>query len=242
MGSRPMTGFRGAIFDLDGTLADTAADLLAAANAVLRPNGYPLLTLARDKSYAGRGGRTMVLRSLSMLPAPPPEAEAEAIARALYPGLLAAYEEHVADETQLFDGVVDCLDTLEAAGWRLGVCTNKPEHLALMVLEALGVRHRFGAILGADTLSVRKPDPEHLAETARRIGALPQASVMLGDTLNDLETARAAGVPCILTSFGFSGTPLAKLAPDAIVDHFNEIPPTLERLMPQTTPHPPESA
>lgn len=227
---------RGAIFDLDGTLADTAADLLGAANAVLGPRGYPVLDLARDKPFAGRGGRSMIRRSLSLLPAPPPDAEVEAVADQLYPGLLAAYETRIADQTQLFDGVAACLDALAAAGWRLGVCTNKPERLAVMLLDALGVLGRFGAVLGADSLAVRKPDPEHLAETARRIGARPELCVMLGDTVTDLKTARAAGVPCVLTRFGFAAEPLDELAPDAIVAHYDEIAPVLERLCPAPAP------
>jgi phosphoglycolate phosphatase len=223
---------RGAIFDLDGTLADTAADLLGAANAVLAPRGLPLLEMNRDKSFAGRGGRSMIRRSLSMMDKPPSEIEADQVATDLYPGLLRAYEERLAEETRLYDGVVGCLDTLEAAGWRLGVCTNKPERLALMLLDRLGVLNRFGAVLGADTLAVRKPDPEHLFETARRSGARPDLCVMLGDTQTDLLTARAAGVPCVLTSFGFAEEPLGKLNPDAVVSHFDEIAPVLERLCP----------
>ena len=223
---------RGAIFDLDGTLADTAADLLGAANAVLAPLGLPLLELARDKSYAGRGGRSMIRRSLSMMAVSPGEIEADVIAADLYPGLLRAYEGRLAEETRLFDGVVGCLDALEATGWKLGVCTNKPERLAVMLLDSLGVLDRFGAVLGADSLAIRKPDPEHLFETARRSGARPDLCVMLGDTQTDLLTARAAGVPCVLTSFGFAEEPLDELTPDAVVSHFDEIAPVLERLRP----------
>ncbi|MFQ5566947.1 MAG: HAD-IA family hydrolase [Paracoccaceae bacterium] len=223
---------RGAIFDLDGTLADTAADLLGAANAVLAPRRLPLLDLARDKQFAGRGARSMIHRSLSLMETPPGEAGAEAIADDLYPGLLAAYEGRLADETRLYDGVVGCLDALAAAGWRLGVCTNKPERLAVMLLERLGVLGRFGAVLGADSLAVRKPDPEHLHETARRSGARPDRCVMLGDTRTDVLTARAAGVPCVLTRFGFSAEPPDELAADAVVDHFDEVAPVLERLRP----------
>ncbi len=185
---------RGAIFDLDGTLADTAADLLAAANAVLGPRGLPLLDLARDRAHAGRGGRSMVRRSLSLLPEPPDAAEVEALADALYPDLLGFYEARLAEETRLYDGVIPCLEALAQAGWRLGVCTNKPDRLALALLERLGVRDRFAAVLGAGSLPVIKPDPEHLRETVRRAGAVPERSVMLGDTSTDLLAARAAGL------------------------------------------------
>ena len=186
---------RGAIFDLDGTLADTAADLLGAANAVLAPRGLPLLELARDKPFAGRGARSMIHRSLALMEAPLGAAAAEAIADDLYPGFLRAYEGRLADQTRLYDGVLGCLDALAAAGWRLGVCTNKPERLAVMLLDRLGVLERFGAVLGADSLAVRKPDPEHLRETALRCGARPDRCVMLGrhaDRCSDRPRRRGA--------------------------------------------------
>lgn len=227
---------RGAIFDLDGTLADTAADLLNAANAALAPHGLPMLDPAVDRIVAGRGGREMIRRSLQIAGRDPMAQDEVALTDRLYPELLEAYSDGLAVHTRLYDGVSACLDQLEDTGWRLGVCTNKPEKLALRVLDALGVRHRFGAILGADTLPIRKPDPEHMAETARRIGALPKRSVMVGDTKTDLSTARALGVPCILTTFGFAAEPLNDLRPDAIVEHFTEIPRAMERLMPSTAP------
>ena len=222
---------RGAIFDLDGTLADTAGDLLAAANAALAPRGLPLLTTA-DRAYAGRGGRSMLRRSLEIAGRPDDTPEALALMDELYPVLLEAYEERIAHETTLFEGAEVAIETLVAAGWRIGICTNKPERLAMLLLEALGVRERFAAVLGADTLHVRKPDPEHFRETARRIGADPARSVMIGDTLTDLTTARRAGVPCVLTGFGFAAEPLDELAPDAVVAHFDELPTVLERLCP----------
>lgn len=223
---------RGAIFDLDGTLADTAGDLLAAANVVLARHGLPLLDPVGDRAVAGRGGRAMIRRALALSPEPPPAAEVEAVADALYPEFLGVYEARLDRETRLFEGVVECLDALAAAGWRLGVCTNKPERLALTLLDRLGVLGRFGAVLGADSLPVRKPDPLHFAETARRAGARPERSVMLGDTRADLECARRAGVPCVLVAFGFAEEPLETLAPDAVAGHFGEILPLLERLAP----------
>ena len=229
---------RGAIFDLDGTLADTAEDLLNAANAALGPRGLPLLVLAEDRPFAGRGGRAMIRRSLSRAGRDPDAAEQVALTDAIYPELLDAYSGALSVRTRLYDGVEACLDALEGTGWRLGVCTNKPERLALSLLERLGVLGRFAAVLGADTLPVRKPDPEHFRETARRIGADPARSVMLGDTSTDRLTARAAGVPCVLVSFGFAAEPLAELAPEAVAGHYGEIAGILERLQ----PHAPESA
>ena len=223
---------RGAIFDLDGTLADTAGDLLAAANEAMAPHGLPMLDPVADRAYAGRGGRPMIRRALALAGRREDGPEEVALADAIYPALLDAYEARIARETTLFDGVETCLAALEAADWRIGICTNKPERLAILLLDALGVRGRFAAVLGADTLHVRKPDPLHFTETARRIGADPARSVMIGDTLTDLTTARRAGVPCVLTGFGFAAEPLDELAPDAVVAHFDELPAVLERLSP----------
>jgi len=223
---------RGAIFDLDGTLADTAGDLLGAANAVLALRGLPLLDPLVDRAVAGRGGRAMIRASLARAGLDPDAPDGAALTDALYPDLLAAYEARIAEETVLFDGVEACLDALAIAGWRVGVCTNKPEKLALILLDRLGVLGRFGAVLGADSLAVRKPDPEHFRETARRIGADPARSVMLGDTRTDLDTARAAGVPVILTGFGFAAEPVESLMADAVAGHYREIAGLLDRLSP----------
>ncbi|MEM8790928.1 MAG: phosphoglycolate phosphatase [Pseudomonadota bacterium] len=225
---------RGAIFDLDGTLADTAADLLTAANVALAEAELPRLDYAEDRPVAGRGGRAMLRRSLTIAGRDPDGVAEVALADALYPKLLVAYERCIADQTVLFDGVEACLDRLEAEGWRLGICTNKPERLARILMAELGVLDRFGALLGADTLAVRKPDPVHFTETCARIGADPARSVMIGDTITDLATARAAGRPCVLTSFGFAAEPLESLAPDAIVGHYDEIPGVLDGLSQKT--------
>ncbi|MEM7669445.1 MAG: HAD-IA family hydrolase, partial [Pseudomonadota bacterium] len=224
---------RGAIFDLDGTLADTAADLLGSANVVLAEVGLPQLSLGEDRSVAGRGGREMIRRSQVRGGQDPDHASSVKMADNLYPRLLAVYEERISDQSRLYDGVTDCLDALVDAGWRIGVCTNKPERLARNLLDDLGILDRFGALLGADTLAVRKPDPEHFFETCRRIGSVVEQSVMIGDTLTDLSTARAAGRPCILTTFGFAAEPLAELDPDAIVGHYSEIAAALDALVPR---------
>jgi len=224
---------RGAIFDLDGTLADTAEDLLNAANAALAPHRLPQLSLDQDRSFAGRGGRSMIRRSLEKAGLDPDAPAQVTMTNRLYPELLEAYSDGLAVHTYLFEGVESCLDMLEHQGWALGVCTNKPEAMALRVLEALGVLDRFGAVLGADTLPIRKPDPVHLQETARRCGADPVRSVLVGDTLTDLQTAQAAQVPCVLTTFGFAAQPLVDLEADAVVSHFSQVPDVLEGFFPR---------
>ncbi|MEM7188483.1 MAG: HAD-IA family hydrolase [Pseudomonadota bacterium] len=221
---------RGAIFDLDGTLADTAEDLLAAANAALTLEGLPLLSVAQHRHIAGRGGRAMLRISVAAA-GMDPDAETDLI-DALYPMLITEYAKALDTHTTLYDGVEACLDQLQAAGWRLGVCTNKPEELAVPLLDRLGLAGRFGAVLGANTLPVRKPDPEHVLETARRIEADPRLCVMIGDTATDLNAARNADIPCVLTTSGFSESPVADLGPDAIISQFAQLSDALERLCP----------
>ncbi|MEO1776008.1 MAG: HAD-IA family hydrolase [Pseudomonadota bacterium] len=223
---------RGAIFDLDGTIADTAADLLAAANVALIGHGLPRLTLPRDRAHAMKGGRSMITHALRLAGRPAEGPMAEQVFIHAYPRLLEAYGEALAVHTRPFAGLETCLDTLEAAGWRLGVCTNKPERFAVSLLQALGLAPRFGAILGADSLAVRKPDPEHFRETARRIGADPARSIMLGDTRTDRDTAAAAGVPCILIAHDLARAPLEALSPEGLATDFSEVPGMMERLMP----------
>lgn len=223
---------RGAIFDLDGTLADTAEDLLAAANVALAPAGLPRLDPDRDRHIAGRGGREMIRRSLELQGRDANGAEEIALTDRLYPCLLEAYAHCLADRTRLFDGVETVLDQLDRTGWRLGVCTNKPEGLAVRLLHALGVAARFEVILGADSLPVRKPNPRHFTETARRAGADPRRSVMMGDTQTDLSAAEAAGAPCVLTTFGFSAAPVHEMGAHGVIEHFHALPELLETLVP----------
>lgn len=224
---------RGVIFDLDGTLADTSRDLLAAANAALGPRGLPLLDPVADRKVAGRGGRAMIRCSLAKDGRDVDAPSEIALTDALYPVLLDAYAGALAVETRLYDHVVTCLDELASDGWRLGVCTNKPEWLARPLLKSLGVLDRFGAVLGADTLPVRKPDPEHIWETARRIGADPAKCVMIGDTHTDLHAARNAGIPCILTTFGFATEPVETMGAETTVGSFEKLPTVIRSLFDQ---------
>jgi phosphoglycolate phosphatase len=210
---------RVAVFDLDGTLADTGADLIAAANAAL---GEPRLDPVRDRATAFAGGRAMLRAGLG----PGREDEVER----LYPVLLEAYGAALAVETRLYDGAEAALDRLAAEGWRLAICTNKPEGLARALLGALGLTERFPVMLGADTLAWRKPDPRHVLEAVTRSGGEPGRAVLVGDTVTDREAARAAGVPCVLVGFGPGE--VASLAPEAVIGHFDELPGVLERLVP----------
>lgn len=213
------------IFDLDGTLADTAPDLIGAVNAVAAAHGWPPLDPVADRAVAGRGGRALLTRV--MLGAGLTDA---ARVEALVPEFIRLYEARIADESRLFPGALDCLTQLAADGWALGVCTNKPVRLAEILLDRLGVADRFAAVLGADSLPVRKPDPLHFTETVRRIGADPARALLVGDTITDRLTARAAGVPCILCRFGYAVEPLSELAAEAEIDCLSETPATAARL------------
>ncbi len=127
---------------------------------------------------------------------------------------------------------MEAIGALESAGYRIGICTNKPERLAELLLEKLGVRAAFASLVGADSLAVRKPDPEPLREAVRRAGGEPARACLIGDSVTDRETARAAGVPSVLVTFGPSGADMAALAPQALIGHFDELPETVYRLLP----------
>ncbi len=220
---------RVAVFDLDGTLADTAADLIAAANGALAEAGFGApLDLAAHRAAAFAGGRPMLRAGLATQVAVDIEAE---VTRA-YPRLLEFYRQGIDRETRLYPGVEDAFDRMEAAGWRLAVCTNKPVALAEILLERLGLRRRLAAVLGADSLPVRKPDPRHLIETIARAGGARDRAVLVGDTTTDREAARAAGVPCVLVTFGPEGAEVARMEPAALLDAYADLPDLVERLVP----------
>ncbi|MEH6673271.1 MAG: HAD-IA family hydrolase [Sulfitobacter sp.] len=216
------------VFDLDGTLADTSGDLIAAANACFRDMGEgDVLDAKTDAGTALKGGRAMLRLGMERLG----RAEDEATIDRYYPMLLEAYGREIDTHTVLYPGAMQAVAALKASGYRVAICTNKPEALAHTLLTRLGVRDAFGAMVGADTLAMRKPDPEHLFETARRAGGDPALCLLVGDTNTDRETARAAGVPCVLVSFGPSGDDMAALAPEALLDHYDDLPDIVTRLI-----------
>lgn len=222
---------RAAIFDLDGTLADTSADLIAAANMALDEAGFGApLTAITDRALAFAGGRAMLRAGLDRVIG----RIDEALVETAYPRLLAHYAEHLDRHTRPYDGVDAALDRLAAAGWVLGVCTNKPAALAETLLTRLGLRPRFAAMLGADSLPVRKPDPRHLLETIARAGGVPARAVLVGDTVTDRDAARAAGVPCVLVRFGPDGDGIDALEPEATLGHYDDLAALLDRLVPAT--------
>lgn len=211
------------VFDLDGTLADTSGDLVAAANACFRARGLgDLLDPVADALIAFHGGRAMLRAGYGRMSSDtllPPGAEDED-----FDSLLSHYGAAIAVHTQLYPGVEAALDRLAADGHRLAVCTNKPEALAETLLRELGIRDRFGAMIGADTLPVRKPDPRPYHAAVEGAGGTVAQSFLVGDTETDRKTAAAAGVRVALVSFGPEGEAISRLAPEVLLAHFDQLP------------------
>jgi phosphoglycolate phosphatase len=207
------------VFDLDGTLADTAGDLVNALNVVLAAENLPTVDLATGRPFVGGGAKALIRRGLTAAGVTASEARLDAMVELF----LQHYEAHIADESFLFDGVVHALDRFGSAGFAFAVCTNKVEHPAVMLLEALGVADRFKAICGKDTFSVSKPDGRALIETIARAGGDPRRAVMIGDSKTDIDTARDAAVPVVAVSFGYTDQPIATYAPDRVIAHYDEL-------------------
>lgn len=208
------------VFDLDGTLADTSGDLIAAANTVFRSRGLgDLLDPARDQSTAFHGGRAMLTLGFERAG---PTYGADDV-EAGYPLLLEAYEADIDVHTTLYPGTVTALNRLVEAGYRTAICTNKPEGMARTLISRLGIADRFGALVGADTYPVRKPDPLPLVESVRCVGGDVGKAVLIGDTITDRKAAQAAGMPCILVTFGPDGRGVADLSPDGLLDHYDDL-------------------
>ncbi len=220
---------RTVIFDLDGTLADTSADLIAAANVCFRGMGAgDLLHAENDALTAFHGGRAMLRLGLSRLG--PVD---EAVVDHWYPALLDAYEDGIDRETVLYPGARDAVEALRQAGFATGICTNKPARLAEILLQRLGVRDLFAALVGADTLPVRKPDPAPYHLAVREAGGRSDRSILIGDTETDRKTAAAAGVASVLVSFGPEGRAIARLRPEALLDAYADLPTLAARLLPR---------
>ena len=211
------------VFDLDGTLADTSADLLAAANASL-----PRAVLGPgDALTAFHGGRAMLRLGFSRLGISWSEAEVDAA----YPVLLEAYRQGIAVHTRLYPGAMAAVEALKGAGFAVSVCTNKPEGLADILLRELGVRGVFGALVGADTFPVRKPDPTPYRAAVERAGGVVSRSMLVGDTETDAKTGVAAGVPVALVTFGPEGRGVERFSPAALLDRYEDLPDLAARLL-----------
>jgi phosphoglycolate phosphatase len=204
------------VFDLDGTLVDTAPDLTSALNHVLTRRGHVAVSPAIVRAGVGLGIRVMIEETLRRLGATDDVDE-------MLAEFLVYYEANIARESRPFPGVVSALDRLAAQGATLAVCTNKRKYLSRLLLQALELEDYFSAIAGRDTFAVSKPDPGHLTGTIALAGGDPSRAVMVGDSDIDVMTAKAAQVPIILVSFGYPTTQLGELKAEAMIDHFDQL-------------------
>jgi phosphoglycolate phosphatase len=218
------------IFDLDGTLADTSGDLIAAANHTLAELGVDAcLTYGPDDATALRGGRAML--TLGCARAGVDGAMSGAIIERGYPILLQAYGRAIDVHTRLYPGAVQAVERLRARGIAVGVCTNKPHALAQILLTNLGVRDMFASLIGADSLPTRKPDPAPLLAAIDKAGGDRARSVLIGDTVTDRDTSRAAGVGSVLVSFGPLGQGVTQLQPDAVLHHYDDLDDVVDQIL-----------
>jgi phosphoglycolate phosphatase len=212
------------VFDLDGTLVDTAPDLTNALNDALIRRGHHPIPQEAIRQAVGFGARVMIEDALRLAGA---DEDIDQFAGRV-PGALRA---NIAVESRPFPGAVGSLETLAAAGARLAVCTNKREYLSKKLLVELGLQHYFHSIAGRDTFAVSKPDPGHLTQVIAQAGGVPSRAIMVGDSDVDLRTAKEASVPAILVSFGYAPRALDAFAPHAVIDHFDELGPSIDAIL-----------
>ncbi len=206
------------IFDLDGTLVDTAPDLLHATNHALALIERPPVTMAQLRTYVGHGAMNLIELGAK---ATGPAVDRPTLLK-LHDAFLEYYGDNIAVDSVMFDGLREVLDTARARGLKLGVCTNKVERLSNKLLIELGVSDIFGAVVGGDTLAVMKPDPAPLRETSARLGVDISKAIMLGDSETDIRTAQNAGIPVIAVTFGYTAQPVATFNPTHVIDHYDQ--------------------
>jgi phosphoglycolate phosphatase len=217
------------VFDLDGTLIDSAPDLIDTLNVILAREGVTPVAFERARSMIGSGARALIERGLAEVGREDMKNEMDR----LMADYIAHYAAHIADRSRPFPGLERSLDRLTQEGCILAVCTNKLEWLSVKLLDALGLTARFAAICGQDTFGVQKPDPEILRRTIAKAGGHMQRAVMVGDSAADVNAAKAAGIPVIAVDFGYTETPVSTLGPDRIIDHFERLPQAVFDLLPR---------
>jgi phosphoglycolate phosphatase len=214
------------VFDLDGTLIDTAPDLVETLNVIFAREGLPPVPFATARKMIGGGVRAMIVRAV--------EAEGRVLSpiqvERLFYEFIAYYTEHIAERSQPFPGLTQTLDALAARGHRFAVCTNKLEGLSVLLLQQLGLSSRFAVICGLDTFGVQKPNPDMLRRTILAAGGRLDRAIMVGDSETDIRTAKSAGVPIVAVDFGYTERPVAEFEPDRVISHFAELPSALAAL------------
>ena len=207
------------VFDLDGTLVETAVDLIAALNHVLAREGAGHVPVAAARQMVGHGARNLICQGLA--------ASAHSVSpvrlEELFRDFVAFYEANIAVHSHVFPGVTEALDRFAAAGFVFAVCTNKIESASLLLLETLGILDRFAFVCGQDTFGIAKPDPLVLLQTIARAGGVPERCIMVGDSNTDILTARSAGVPVVAVDFGYTDVPVRELGADKVISHFDQL-------------------
>lgn len=208
-----------AVFDLDGTLVDTAPDLLNSLNHCLAAANLEQVDRIALRKFVGMGGRVMIERAF--------EAQQKPLTTEKLDELMVLFLEHYSANmpggSTLYPGVAASMDRLAAAGYLLAVCTNKFEDLSVRLITLLGEAPRFATICGSDTFAFRKPDPRHLTETIAKAGGDPSRAIMVGDSRTDIDTAKAAGIPVVAVDFGYTDLPVQTFDPSRVISHFDEL-------------------
>jgi phosphoglycolate phosphatase len=212
------------VFDLDGTLAETAGDLVATLNVILSREGLPPVSLADGRNMVGAGARALIQSGFARASQ---SIEGDRLEK-LFRDFIDYYEAHIADHSHLFEGVVPALDRFASAGWRFAVCTNKVEKPAVHLLQKLGVADRFAFICGQDTIfvdgkAVAKPDPRVLLATIEKAGGSRETTIMVGDSVTDIRTAQAAKIPVVAVDFGYTEQHVSTFGPDLVISHFDAL-------------------
>ena len=215
------------IFDLDGTLVDTAPDLLGATNHALSLAGRSAISDGQLRQFVGHGAMDLITRGIAATG----PALNEGQMKDLHGKMLDYYAENIASESQVFAGLIALLDKAKAQGLKMGVCTNKVERLAVKLLSEIGLAPYFDAVVGGDTLPVLKPDPAPYLEAARRLGIIAANTMMIGDSETDIKTAQNVGVPVIAVSFGYTIAHVSTFTPTHVIDHYDEAWPIISALL-----------
>ncbi len=210
---------RAVIFDLDGTLVDTAPDLMLATNHVLSLLDRRPISMAEVRAFVGHGAKALIARGAQATG----DVLDEKTLTYTHAEFLRYYEKNIVVNSAVFPGVTELLKACETEGFKMGVCTNKTEGLSVRLLDALDLAKYFGAIVGPDTINIAKPDPAPYFETLKRLNVASQNSILIGDSETDVLTARAAKVPIIAVTFGYTARPVSEYSPDYLVSHFDEI-------------------
>ncbi len=215
------------VFDLDGTLVDTAPDVTRAVNYALRRVGCRPVAQTQVRALLGRGSKALIATALESVGRP---AQSDSEISALLRPFLEFYSANIAVESRPFPGAVEALSVLRRGGAQMAICTNKFEAMSRKLIAALRLEAYFDANLGGDSLPVRKPDPGHLLAAIAQAGGTPDSAVLIGDSRADAGAAKAAGVPVVLVGFGYSDVPVETLEADALIDHFSQLPGVLAAL------------